>query len=100
MANEPEEVRFPTLPDGWADGTARAAASTPPPDQTTNSALARREKERHDVIAALPIFLSGTLADILFGYESVGLPALGVATGMSIRLFLLERKINSLRVGG
>lgn len=98
VANKPEDTQFPTLPDGWADGR-RAASAPPPPDQARESVLGRREKERRDVITALPIFLAGTLAVILLGYESLGLPALGVATGMSIRLFLLERKINSLRGG-
>lgn len=30
MANEPEETRLPTLPDGWADGSHNPQQSPPP----------------------------------------------------------------------
>lgn len=103
VANEPEKVRFPRLPEGWADGTARAATTPPtPPSEAAaqRSQVARWEKERRDITSAMLVLLVAAIAFFVLDYRSLVGPALGVVTGFTIRLLLLDRKITRLRDDG
>lgn len=101
MANQPEETRFPTLPDGWADGAA--PASTPTHREKPAAAdprLARWEKQRRDITSAMVVFLLAGVVFVVLDYRSLVTATLGVAAGWSIRLLLLEGRITRLRECG